>query len=229
MKRIMLFVILVLGSVGMASANVPELFIKTGSTTVIVTGAGSSVAFSSSNFGGWELDVIFGKSNSPGLSPFGIDLTNLSAACVGGGGCSDLHVWLSATDFTQVSTGFTNTFSSTQTGAGASATQIGWVGLGNNYFEGNGSDGPPTVAGGSLIPGITLTGSGGFAQTTSGVSAGPGAYSLTIEDIFKGCTGTSCASYSADGSITAPEPGSLAFLGSLLSLGAAALWRRKSA
>jgi hypothetical protein len=232
MKRIVLFVVLVLGSVGLASANIPELFISTGGTTTVVVGVPGSVMFSNANFGGWDITVVAGKSSSPLSQPTGLDLASLTAACAVGATCADLHVWLSDVGFTQPTTSFINTLSATDSGATASVTQRAWVGLTNTLFSSDGSDGPPTVSGGSPIPAAgPITGAGGFTSVTGGPSAGPGAYSLTIEDIFKGCsTGTGCNSYSADGSLAGvPEPDSLAFLGSLLSLGAAALWRRKSA
>jgi hypothetical protein len=232
MKRILLFLVLVSGSVGIASANIPELFISTGTTTVTVTGAPGSVTFSSANFGGWDITVIGGKSNSPLSQPVGLDLASLTAACNVGATCADLHVWLSDVGFTTVTSGFLNALSATDSGATASVTQRAWVGLTNALFSSDGSDGTPTVPGGSPVPSVTLTGTGPLAGVaTGGPSAGPTPYSLTIEDIFKGCsTSATCNNYSADGSITGvPEPDGLAFLGSLLSLGAAALWRRKSA
>jgi hypothetical protein len=235
MKQLLFSAVLALAGGGLASANVPELFLVTGSTNATVTGSGNSVSYTNPNFGGWELDVVFGKSNSPGLIPYGIDLTTLSAACVGGGTCADLHVWLSDTGFTQAATSFVNVFSSTQTGSNASATQKAWVGLGNTFFQSDGSDGTPTVAGGSSIPTVgPITGAGGFGMTTANITApgsGHDGYSLTIEDIFAGCTGTSCASYSSDGHIIGgvPEPASIALFGTALAVCASRLRRRKAA
>jgi hypothetical protein len=229
MKRVLLCAALVIATVQFASAA-PELLLKTGANTVQVIGVPGSVSFASANFGGWNLMVIFGASSSPGLSPFGVDLTSLTAECVGGGSCDDLHVWMSDTGFTQTAGGFTNSFSSTQTGAGASATAQAWVGLGNNFFESDGSDGLPTVAGGSLIGSVgSFDGAGAFAGSASAsIPAGPGPYSLTIKDTFKGCSGAASCSYSVDGSITAvPEPAYLSMLGTLMSLGGLALRRRK--
>ena len=232
MKRLLFAAALALAGGGLASASVPELFIVTGGTAVTVIGVGSTVSFSSANFGGWELDLVFGKTNSPTLSPFGLDLTTLSEGCVGGGTCADLHVWLTAVDFAQSESSFTSAFSSTQTGTNASSSQRAWVGLGNTLFESNGADGPPTVTGGTPISTVgPFNGPGAFAGSQSAaIKAGPAAYSLTIEDIFKGCSGTSCASYSTDGNITGgvPEPASVALFGMALALCASRLRKRKT-
>src|SRR5262245_43152577 len=112
MKRILLCAALVIATVQVASAS-PELFLKTGANAIQVIGGPGSVSFASSNFGGWNLMVIFGASSSPDLAPFGIDLTSLTAECVGGGSCSDLSVWMTDTGFTTTAGGFINSFSST--------------------------------------------------------------------------------------------------------------------
>jgi hypothetical protein len=213
-KRILLCAILALTTVQIASAT-PSLFVTTGASSVAVIGVPGAVSFSSSDFGGWNLKVLFGTSNSPSASPFGIDLTTLSAECVEAT-CGNLDVWLSDTAFTQVNNNFVNAFVSNQTGSSSSVTQKAWVGLGNLLFQSDGSDGPPTVAGGSPIPSIgPFMGTGVFsASTSANISAGPGNYSLTIEDIFAGCnSGPNCATYSTDGSIEAPEPNSALLLG----------------
>jgi hypothetical protein len=230
MKRILFSAGLVLIMGHVASANVPELFIKTGGTTITVVGAGNSVSYSNANFGGWNIKTLFGDSSSPGLEPYGLDETSLTATCVGGGTCADLHVWLSDTDFNEVVTGFATSYSGTVTGAGQT-TQKAWVGLGNTFFQGDGSDGSPTVSGGSLIGSLgpfSAPTAAGFA--TGGPAAGPSNYSLTIEQIFKGCTGVNCASYSVDGNITGvPEPASVVLFGTILAFCASRLRRRKVA
>jgi len=195
---------------------------------IIAPISGNSVS-TSGTYGGWSLKVVFGDSSSPSTDPYGIDLTSLTADCSSAGGCGDLHVWLSDVDFTQPGTTFTNSVSSNQTGSSASLTQYAWVGLGDTLFEQ-----------GSAIPTVgAFLGTGAFGDTASTNVNAPGSlgkYSLTIEEVFGGCSGTKCSSYSVDGSILAtstasspvPEPASLLVLGpSLVFLGAA--FRRRKA
>jgi len=221
MKGLVLGAALTLALAGAASAT-PSLILTSGSSSITVPGAGSSVTYSNLNFNGWKVSIVFGDSNSPALVPYGIDLTSLTATCTTAQ-CSTgaLDIFLSDTGFTQpvAAGGFINTFSSTQTGTAASATQNAWVSTLNTLF-GTGS------SIGTVVP---LTGAGfvgGAAQ--GGSAAGPGAYALTIEDIFS--AGGQSASFSADGNITSvPEPASVALFGAALALVASRLRRRKQA
>lgn len=187
----------------------PELFLKTGATSMVVVGSGNTVTFNSADFGGWDVQIAFGSSNSPTDVPFGLDITGLMVCDTASCATTPLDVWLSDTGFTTAVAGFDNSYSGTLTGAGITR-QITWVGLGNILFEGNGADGPPTVPGGPLISVISLTGTGG-SSSTGGPPAGPAPYSLTIEDIFNANGGS--ATFSVDGDVSAiPEPGTWAMM-----------------
>jgi hypothetical protein len=221
MKRLSMVIMVVLAVGPMAFASVPELQLSTGTTTSgTIMGGTGSVTYSNTNFGGWDISLVFGSSNSPSLVPYGIDITNLTAACVSSTGCSTLNVFLSDQNFTQTVTGFQSTYSTTQTGSTPSTSQTAWVGLGNGYFA-------QTSLIGSIGP-LTTSGTGG--TVVGGPAAGPGAYSLTIEDTFAGCSGTGCVSYSSDGNITGvPEPVGVVLFGTVLAFLGSRLRRRKSA
>jgi hypothetical protein len=224
MSKFLLCVALVL-LVGQAAFATPELFLKTGATSVVAVGVGNTVTFSSGSFGGWDITVIAGKSNSPTTNP-GLDIASLTASCVGV--CSALDAWLSDTGFTTVNSSFVDTYSATITGTGGSATEKSWVGLGNILFQSNGADGPPTVAGGPLIGivGPFTTPGAHSGSAAGGPAAGPAPYSLTIEDIFLPSAGVT---YSTDGAITGvPEPASVVLLGGLLLFCSSRLRRRKA-
>jgi hypothetical protein len=205
---------LAIGGMAFATAPNPELIVTSGTTTTgILIGNAGSVTFNSANFAGWDITIIAGASNSPSLTPFGIDLTTLSAECIST--CATLDVQLSDQNFTQIVPGLTQTYSGTLTGA-ASTTQMAWADDTNTDF----GHGIPL---GTLGPFTTSF----AASKTTGVSL-TSPYSLTIEDTFAGCNGSGCASYSTDADITGvPEPASVALFGGILALCASRLRRRK--
>ena len=217
MKRMIFCIVLAVLLTGIAFADPIELIVESGgSSTPTLVGSDGSVIYSNNNFAGWKITVVAGASNSPSLTPYGIDLSSLSAECYAAS-CAELDVYLSDTGFTQVVTGLTQTDSGTLTGS-ASTTQQAWVDQNNNDFG-------MTTSLGSVGP---LAGSG-FAggSITTFVNEGPSPYSLTLEDTFAGCTSQGCASYSTDGNITAvPEPASIALFGAGL-LGIAGFARRR--
>jgi hypothetical protein len=169
------------------------------------------------NFDGWSITDNTGSSNSPSLSPFGLDLTSLTAACTLAT-CPTLVVTYSDTGFNVPvpAGGFSTTYSATVTGGGTTS-QSAWVTTADTIF-----------GEGSLIGTLGPFGApGGFGFTTGGGAAGPGAYSLTLQQIFTD-PNNARVSYSVDGNVTGgvPEPASLVLLGSGL-LGLTGLGKRK--
>jgi len=221
--RLLLAVLLAVGLAHTALASA-EMELVSGGSTVLITdnGAGDldstvgTITYSNTNLNGWVISVTSGTSNSPGVDPFGIDLTSLTATCASGKPCStdSLQVWFGDTSFNVPATGFQSDYSATITGSSASTSQKAWV------------DNTNTILGtGSLIGTI-----GPFTSTGSGTVFGGGAgippYSLTLEQIFS--AGGHSASFSADGNITAvPEPGAVVLLGTALVLCASGLRRKR--
>jgi hypothetical protein len=156
---------------------------------------------------GWTLNIISGTSQSPGLVPFGIDLTSLTASCSISGGCTgstgDLLVVYSDKNFTVpiVAGGFLTSYSNTQSGAGTTI-QSAFFDNSNVLFLG-------TTPIGTVGP-FTATSHG--SATGGAIAAGP-SYSLTLAEAFD-AAGPS--SFSVAGNITAdptPEPASLMLVG----------------
>src|SRR5882724_3446905 len=87
--------VVALASVGTPAAANPttdQLHLSSGVVTATITDGGpgdinpliGTVAYANSNFNGWEINFTAGTSHSPNLSPFGLDLTSLTANCRGG-------------------------------------------------------------------------------------------------------------------------------------------------
>jgi hypothetical protein len=222
MKRLLLGAVLAVltGALAFAGTSTPELDVMSGaSNTGTIVGAAGSVSYSSSNFAGWDITIIAGASNSPGLIPFGLDLTSLSAECLAAS-CSTLTVDLSDIGYTQSAPGLTVGYSATDTGAAASTSESAYYSTGNGYFA-------TTSLVGTVGP---FAGGGTFAGSVAG--PGPGSttpYSLTLVNTFAGCSGSGCASYSSDSDLTAvPEPASVTLFGAVLVFCASRLRRRKA-
>jgi PEP-CTERM motif len=194
---------------------------STGATTVTVAGTGTTT-YSNPNFNGWNIDIVFGVSSSPKVSPFGLELAAV-VICTGGATCAanPLNIFYSDTNFNIAvpAGGFQTTYSATTTGVGTT-NEIAWANSSNTLFALG-----ATNKIGSIGP---FSSPGGFG-TASGGPAGTTPYSLTIEDIFTANGGA--ASYSTDANVTAataavPEPSSLALLASGLLLATFLKYRR---
>jgi hypothetical protein len=225
-KALILCVALVLMTGSAALASTPELFLETGATSVTVVGGAGTVTYNNTDFGGWDIQLVFGDSNSPSDVPFGIDITSLEAACDSGHACSDLDIWLSDTGFTSSATSFTNTYSLTSDSGSASTTQYAWDDPSDAIFGTTGSDGANYI--GKVGP-LSAGGTGG-SVTGGGPETGTPPYSLTLEDVFAGCRSNSCVFYSSDGAISGsvPEPGAVVLFGTVLTLCASKLRRRRA-
>ena len=209
--------------------------------SLVITGTGanpSTVAYSNSNFYGWNLESFLyninqtqitvpqtvGTSYSPSVTPFALDLQTLSAACMMSS-CNPLTISISDVGFTSplIANGLLSNVGGTLTGNG-SVTQTAYFDPFNQYFG-------QTVA----IPAVTVSGPGAVSGSAVGGDPWPmgdsTAYSLTLTDtLTASCSQSNCATYSLDNNIaSAPEPGTLALFGAgLLGLGLL-LSRRRAA
>lgn len=217
MKKVFLCAVLASFAASVTAADSLEIE-SAGATTVVVAGSCSTM-YSNSNFNGWDISLAFGASNSPGLSPFGIDLAAL-VSCDGGALCTanPLKIFYSDTNFNvPVAAGdFQNAYSATFGGSGSGTTnELAWASSTNSLFA---------LGGANKIG----SGVGPFSGTNAGTAVGGPAetapYSLTVEDTFTDTTGS--VSFSTDTNVTAtPEPSSLVLLGAgLLMLPMALKW-----
>ncbi len=204
LKKLLLGTVLAACAASVASADSLEIE-SSGATTAVVNGTGTAM-YTNSDFNGWNISITFGSSNSPSLSPYGLDMTAL-VSC--NGACSNpLEIFFSDTNFSgPLGAGDLGTsYSATVSGSGGSTTETAWVDPTNTLFG-------QTATIGSIGP---------FTGTNSGTALGgpsvAGPYSLTIEDIFT--AGANPVSFSTDAAVTAtPEPSEALMLGmGLLSL-----------
>jgi hypothetical protein len=200
-----------------ASAQTELMLTSNGITTtqLVVSNAPNILVGSSVN--GWLVTVVAGATNSPNVTPTGIDISSLLVTCALLS-CRNqpLDVLFSGQNFTQsVSAGnfitsYTATTLSGQLGHTPSTTQAAYSDNSNAFFGTGtpiGTVGPLTTA--------------GFGSASGGGPAGPTPYSLTIDDTFSAGGGN--ATFSALGNIAAtptPEPSSMLLFGTgLVGLG----------
>jgi hypothetical protein len=218
MNKLLLCALLAVSVPSIAAAD--SVQVVSGGTTVTVGGSGSTT-YSNSNLNGWNITIAFGSSNSPNLSPFGLDL-NVLASCNGAVSCASnpVDIFYSDTNFSAAvpAGGFQTTYSATITGSGTT-NEIAWANSSNTLFALGGTN--------KIGAGVgSFSALGGFG-TAAGGPAETGPYSLTIEDILNANGGS--ASFSTDANvIAAPEPSSLALLGSGLLVLPLALKRRQT-
>jgi len=158
----------------------------------------------------WDIDLAFGTSNSPNTDP-ALDVSSVTATCVQACNNNAVEIWYSDIGFTTAVSGFTNAYSGTDEGSG-STSQSAWVSSTDTLLAKTspiGTVGPLPNTGPTAASGGTVSGGG---------SAGPTAYSLTLEQLF--ISDAESDTFSVDGSITGnvsvPEPMSLLLLGGCL-------------
>jgi len=162
---------------------------------------------------GWVISVTSGTSNSPGLVPYGIDISSLTAAC-DASTCGALDIQYSDINFSTAVpvNGFQTTYSATfGTGTGSTSESA--------YFSNSNTLFAETTLIGTVGP-FTTSNNG---SATGGAIAAVPDYSLTLDQVF---TGTQGVSFSVDGNITVPEPGAVVLFGTVLVFCATKLRRR---
>lgn len=204
-----------------------QLQIVSGATTITITdnGVGDTnpangvINYSNANVNGWSIFVTVGVTGSPNTNP-ALDLTSLTASCGGlfVATCSadPLHIAYSDIGFTDQVTGFTTTYSSTQTGGGTTSQSA--------YFD----------VGNTILNEATLIGTvgpfsapGGVGTVLGGSAAGPSPYSMTLDQVFIDNGGA--VTFSSDGNVSGiPEPGAVALFGTVIALCASKLRRRRA-
>jgi len=171
-------------------------------------------------FNGWTISGTTGESNSPGLTPYGLDVNELTASCTMAT-CQALDLLYSDKNFnvpSALSNGFATFLSSTDEGNDkGTVTQTAFISNTNTLFAKT-----------TTIGTVSLSTLGGTDLALGG-PAEAGSYSLTIEDAFSGSDG---AEFSVDGNVTGPtstvvpEPAAVFLFGTLLVFFASKLRRR---
>jgi hypothetical protein len=221
MRKLFLLTMLAFAVAPVASADTLEIAIGgTVAGDVVATSSTGAVALATTS-DGW-LITIGAISNSPGASPFLLDL-NVSAECTDAT-CAGttLDVFASDIGYTGPASGFTMTDAGSA--KGGSTTAIGWADSNNVNLQLMGID---LIAG--IHPSLGPFSTGTFSGSLSGgpaESAPP--YSVIIEETFTD-GGAGNSGFSADASLSAtPEPAALALFSSGLVLLPAAFRRRKA-
>ena len=217
-----------IGTPAAANPTTDQMQLTSGSTTITITDNGpgdlnpisGTIAYSNPDLNGWEINFTAftaGTSNSPNLSPFGLNLTSLTANCTGGP-CSDSGLAIAYSDINFAvpidAGGFATTYSGTITGGGTTSQSA--------YFDNSNTIFGTTDLIGTVGP---LGAPSGNGAVTGGAVAAVPDYALTLVQTFTDTNGGP-VSFSVDPDITAvPEPGTLAIFGT--ALGSLAVIRRR--
>ncbi len=235
MKRALFGVMLAVLLVGLSSrafaTTTDQLRITSGGLTATITDNGSCVGSActtisvdlvsapgtdsvTGTINGWNLSIVSGTTNSPGVIPFGL-ITSLTASCLTASctGGNTLDIQYSDNSFTTAPSAFMTTYSGTIGGSGSTIESAYFSNSNTNFATTNliGTVGPFSAPFGA---GTAIGGVGAVAP-----------YSLTLDQIFS--SGGANSSFSVGASVTAaPEPASLTLVGTGL-IGLAGLRRRK--
>jgi PEP-CTERM motif len=188
------------------------------------TGGSSTIIYDNSDFNGWDISLAFGQSRSPALALGALDLTTAAANCLAAS-CDPLTIAISDIGFTTPvgPSGLNTSLSNNQLGASSMVTQWAYADTSNTYFGSTDLNAATDFGGAydsstaTLIGTLTVDGLGSGFRVGGGSLTGP--YSLTLVDQFcsnpAGSNGTCSGglSFSTDGAITVPEPGTLALFG----------------
>jgi hypothetical protein len=175
--------------------------------TLLVTG---SIA-------GWTINVTSGVTNSPGLTPVGLDLT-VQATCTSCTAGLDIQFSDQNYNVPVGINGFLTTYHANDTGTGTtgSTSESAFFSNTNNNFA-------ETTLIGTVGP---FGGAGGSGSAIGGPIAAIPPYSLTLDQTFTANIGEF---FSTDGNVTGqvPEPGAVVLFGTVLALCASKLRRRR--
>jgi hypothetical protein len=203
---------LTIGSTNVSAQT--ELAISSGLSTFADSSAGSTITEIGVTVNGWNISIIAAESHAPNLGPVdGLDISSLTVTCTSASCVSDpLTISFSGINFTQPvgANGFVTSYVLLPPSL-TTTTQTAYVDTGNTYF------------GTGMLIG-TISGDG---TATGGGPAGPGAYSLTINDTFTTTDASGQTGFNTHGDIGAtPEPNSMLLFGTGL-LGIGGILRRR--
>jgi hypothetical protein len=164
---------------------------------------------------GWTISITSGTSYSPGDVPVALDITSLTATCLGGCSADPLDIQYSDIGFSPASPAYQTTYSTTMSGTGISTSESAYYSNSNALFAETsliGTVGPFTASN---------------AGSASGGAGSTAPFSLTLDETFSDAGGGP-ASFSVDGDLTAvPEPAAVMLFGSVLALCATRLRRMR--
>jgi hypothetical protein len=209
-------------SVVARATTTDELIISSGGTCTVVdnatlsgscgtlgvdSNATAGTDTTSGSLNGWTITVVTGISNSPSVTPYGLDLVSLTADCTLTT-CATLDIKYTDINFDIPVSTFVSPLTANNNGGG-STTESAYVSSTNTL-------GAETT----LIGTQTFSATGSASTTVSGGS-GAGSYSLTLDESFTGVNG---ATYNDTGQIlSAPEGWSLSSTLGMLGFGVVAL------